>query len=245
MNSKEINAREMNTKEMHAEEMHAEEMHTGEMSTGEMHTGEINTSEMNTEEINDEELSEEAAICRDIIRYGKEILLSDIFRKTAVQRHHVQSTVMEHTMNVCIIAVKLCRDQMRKGVLLNEKDLVQAALCHDLGMVGRENKYKNALETCKRHPIDSAEIAKEIVPDLSPNAEQMIRSHMWPLSSIAPQSREGRLLCKADKFASMADWQYVISNGHYEEQIKTNIRKLFEEEGLGDPFAPPEESVES
>ena len=224
MNSKEINAREMNTKEMHAEEMH-----TGEMSTGEI----------------DEELSEEAAICRDIIRYGKEILLSDIFRKTAVQRHHVQSTVMEHTMNVCIIAVKLCREQMRRGVLLNEKDLVQAALCHDLGMVGRENKYKNALETCKRHPIDSAEIAKEIVPDLSPNAEQMIRSHMWPLSSIAPQSREGRLLCKADKFASMADWQYVISNGHYEEQIKTNIRKLFEEEGLGDPFAPPEESVES
>ena len=245
MNSKEMNTREMNTEEMHAGETNTEEMHTGETSTGEMHTGEMSTKETNTGDLNDEERSEEAAICRDIIRYGKEILLSDIFRKTAVQRHHVQSTVMEHTMNVCIIAVKLCRDQMRKGVLLNEKDLVQAALCHDLGMVGRENKYKNALETCKRHPIDSAEIAKEIVPDLSPNAEQMIRSHMWPLSSIAPQSREGRLLCKADKFASMADWQYVISNGHYEEQIKTNIRKLFEEEGLGDPFAPPEESVES
>ena len=242
MNSKEMNTREMNTEEMHAGETNTEEMHTGETNTEKMHAGETNTEEMHTGETNDEELSEEAAICRDIVKYGKEILLSDIFRKTAVQRHHVQSTVMEHTMNVCIIAVKLCRDQMRKGVLLNEKDLVQAALCHDLGMVGRENKYKNALETCKRHPIDSAEIAKEIVPDLSPNAEQMIRSHMWPLSSIAPQSREGRLLCKADKFASMADWQYVISNGHYEEKIKTNIRKLFEEEGLGDPFAPPIEA---
>ena len=245
MNSKEMNTREMNTEEMHAGETNTEEMHTGETSTGEMHTGEMSTKETNTGDLNDEERSEEAAICRDIVKYGKEILLSDIFRKTAVQRHHVQSTVMEHTMNVCIIAVKLCRDQMRKGVLLNEKDLVQAALCHDLGMVGRENKYKNALETCKRHPIDSAEIAKEIVPDLSPNAEQMILSHMWPLSTLAPQSREGRLLCRADKYASMADWQYVISNGHYEEQIKTNIRKLFEEEGLGDPFAPPEESVES
>ena len=208
--------------------MNSKEMNTREMNTEEMHAGETNTEEMHTGETNDEELSEEAAICRDIVKYGKEILLSDIFRKTAVQRHHVQSTVMEHTMNVCIIAVKLCRDQMRKGVLLNEKDLVQAALCHDLGMVGRENKYKNALETCKRHPIDSAEIAKDIVPDLSPNAEQMILSHMWPLSTLAPQSR--------------ADWQYVISNGHYEEKIKTNIRKLFEEEGLGDPFAPPIEA---
>ena len=242
MNSKEMNTREMNTEEMHAGETNTEEMHTGETNTEKMHAGETNTEEMHTGETNDEALSEEAAICRDIVKYGKEILLSDIFRKTAVQRHHVQSTVMEHTMNVCIIAVKLCRDQMRKGVLLNEKDLVQAALCHDLGMVGRENKYKNALETCKRHPIDSAEIAKEIVPDLSPNAEQMILSHMWPLSTLAPQSREGRLLCRADKYASMADWQYVISNGHYEEKIKTNIRKLFEEEGLGDPFAPPIEA---
>ena len=242
MNSKEMNTREMNTEEMHAGETNTEERHTGETNTEKMHAGETNTEEMHTGETNDEELSEEAAICRDIVKYGKEILLSDIFRKTAVQRHHVQSTVMEHTMNVCIIAVKLCRDQMRKGVLLNEKDLVQAALCHDLGMVGRENKYKNALETCKRHPIDSAEIAKEIVPDLSPNAEQMILSHMWPLSTLAPQSREGRLLCRADKYASMADWQYVISNGHYEEKIKTNIRKLFEEEGLGDPFAPPIEA---
>ena len=242
MNSKEMNTREMNTEEMHAGETNTEEMHTGETNTEKMHAGETNTEEMHTGETNDEELSEEAAICRDIVKYGKEILLSDIFRKTAVQRHHVQSTVMEHTMNVCIIAVKLCRDQMRKGVLLNEKDLVQAALCHDLGMVGRENKYKNALETCKRHPIDSAEIAKEIVPDLSPNAEQMILSHMWPLSTLAPQSREGRLLCRADKYASMADWQYVISNGHYEDKIKTNIRKLFEEEGLGDPFAPPIEA---
>ena len=242
MNSKEMNTREMNTEEMHAGETNTEERHTGETNTEKMHAGETNTEERHTGETNDEELSEEAAICRDIIRYGKEILLSDIFRKTAVQRHHVQSTVMEHTMNVCIIAVKLCRDQMRKGVLLNEKDLVQAALCHDLGMVGRENKYKNALETCKRHPIDSAEIAKEIVPDLSPNAEQMILSHMWPLSTLAPQSREGRLLCRADKYASMADWHYVISNGHYEEKIKTNIRKLFEEEGLGDPFAPPIEA---
>ena len=68
-----------------------------------------------------EEQTEEAAICSDIIRYGKNILTSDVFLKTASQPHHVQSTVLEHTMNVCIIAVKLCREQMRKGVRLNEK----------------------------------------------------------------------------------------------------------------------------
>ena len=229
---------------MNSEEINAQELNTEEVKTEEMKTEDMKTEEINTEKKDNEELSEEAAICNDIIKYGKEVLISDIFRKTASQRHHIQSTVMEHTLNVCIIAVKLCREQMRKGVQLNEKDLVQAALCHDLGMIGREKKYKNSLETCRRHPQDSAEIAKAIIPDLSPNAEQMIRSHMWPLSKLMPESREAKLLCKADKYASMADWQYIIKNGRYEEHIKSNISKLFEEKGLGDPFASPKKADE-
>ena len=172
------------------------------------------------------ELTEEEEICNDIIRYGKNILTSEIFRKTASQPHHVQSTVWDHTMNVCIIAVKLCREQMRKGVTLNEKDLVQAALCHDLGMVGREEKYKHVFDTWLRHPEKKKKIAKEIVPDLSPNAEMMIRCHMWPLSSLSPQSREGRLLCRADKYASMADWQFMIRKGRYADRIKKHFDEL-------------------
>ena len=188
------------------------------------------------------ELSEEDAICNDIIRYGKGILTSDIFRKTASQPHHVQSTVMEHTMNVCIIAVKLYRERMRRGEQLNEKDLVQAALCHDLGMVGRDEKYKNVIDTWLGHPKESARIAKEIVPDLSPNAEKMIRSHMWPLSNPAPPSEEGRILCLADKYASMADWQYRIMKGRYADRIKASIEELSAQEKSGDSSDSPGES---
>ena len=124
--------------------------------------------------MNTRKQSEEEAICQDIIQYGKEILTSDVFRQTACQTHHLQSTVMEHTMNVCIIAVKLCREKMRKGAQLNEKDLIQAALCHDLGMIGREKKYRHVVDTWMSHPAESAKIARKIVPDLSPDAEQMI-----------------------------------------------------------------------
>ena len=177
-----------------------------------------------------EDMTEEAAICSDIIQYGKDILTSDVFRKTATQPHHVQSTVLEHTMNVCIIAVKLCRERMRKGARLNEKDLVQAALCHDLGMIGREQKYRHVIDTWLRHPKESAKIAKEIVPDLSPNAEQMIRSHMWPLSNLSPQSEEGKLLCLADKFASMADCQYMIVKVRYADRIKMYLDELLAQE---------------
>ena len=186
-----------------------------------------------------EERTEEDAICNDIIRYGKDILTSEVFRKAASQPHHVKSTVWDHTMNVCIIAVKLCRERMRRGIRLNEKDLVQAALCHDLGMVGREEKYKNVFETWLKHPVESAKIAKEIVPDLSPNAEMMIRCHMWPLSGLSPQSREGRLLCLADKYASMADWQYRIVKGRYADRIKAHFVKLPSQEESGDSSDAP------
>ena len=191
--------------------------------------------------MNTRKQSEEEAICQDIIQYGKEILTSDVFRQTACQTHHLQSTVMEHTMNVCIIAVKLCREKMRKGAQLNEKDLIQAALCHDLGMIGREKKYRHVVDTWMSHPAESAKIARKIVPDLSPDAEQMILSHMWPLSGRPPRSREGRLLCRADKYASMADWQYMILKGRYADRIKAAIGELSAQEHSGNSSDTPAE----
>ena len=172
---------------------------------------------------------EEAGICNDIIQYGKDILISDVFRQTSGQRHHLHGTVFDHTINVCVIAVKICREQMRKGVQLNEKDLVQAALCHDLGMIGRDSKYKHVVDTWKSHPKESARIAREMLPELSPEAEEMIRSHMWPLSGLLPKTKEGRILCFADKCASMADWQSWLTKHKYAERIKERLKELTEQ----------------
>ena len=163
-------------------------------------------------------------ICNTILKYGREIMDSDVFREAASQTHHLHGTVLDHTINVCVVSIWLCRQLEKRGVRVDEKDLVRAALCHDLGMVGRESKYRGRLHSWRGHPEESAKIAREIVPDLSRGAEEMILSHMWPLAGSAPRSNEAMLLCIADKYASMADWSSWLTK----QKFASRIKKLLE-----------------
>ena len=169
--------------------------------------------------------SEENDICNEIIRYGKDIINSEVFRKTAAQKHHVNSTVFEHTINVCVVALRLCRQLKRRGINVSEKDVIQAALCHDLGMIDRESRYKHLRDTWRSHPEESAKTARELIPDLSPEAEEMIRSHMWPLSGNLPRTQESMILCIADKYASMADWSSWLTRQRFADRIKKQLEE--------------------
>ena len=64
-----------------------------------------------------------------------------------------------------------------------------------------------------------------LVPDLSPEAEEMILSHMWPVGGPLPASKEAILLSMADKYASMADWQSWLTNKKFAKQIKDRLEE--------------------
>ena len=151
--------------------------------------------------MNAAKISEENAICREILRYGKVILYSDIFRQAAAETHHLHGSVADHTLNVCIISVRLCHFLERRQIRVCKKDLIQAALCHDLGMVGRSRKYRNRKDSWQSHAEESAAIARTLIPDLPASVEEIICTHMWPVAGPHPRSREGRVLGAADKYA--------------------------------------------
>ena len=159
-------------------------------------------------------------ICSDILYYGKDILTSDIFREAVSETHHLHGTVFEHTINVCVISVRLAYQLIDRDISVNKKDLIQAALCHDLGLVDRERKYKNRINSWKNHPKESAQIARELIPDLSMEAEEMILSHMWPVAGPPPHTNEGMLLCMADKYATMAEWKSWLTDSKYASHIR-------------------------
>ena len=171
------------------------------------------------------EESIENDIINDILLYGKDILNSEAFRKAASEKHHVHGTVYDHTINVCVVSLQLARQLTNRGVEVRKKDLVQAALCHDLGMISRDSKYEDQLDTWRRHPQESARTARMLVPDLSPEAEEMILSHMWPVGGPLPASKEAILLSMADKYASMADWQSWLTNKKFAKQIKDRLEE--------------------
>ena len=126
------------------------------------------------------------------------------FQKSLSQRHHRDTTLGLHTLEVKKAAVKICEALNKVGIKTDENVVTAAALCHDLGMVGRDELYKNDVECWTKHSGDSVEAARELIPDMDEKTEKAIRSHMWPLSSEIPTSREGWILVAADKYASTA-----------------------------------------
>ena len=171
-------------------------------------------------------------IYKTIRQYGDDILCSEQFGETRNTKHHRHSSVSDHSLNVCIMSLELARLLKAAGVSVDDDDLVTAALCHDLGMVDRKNKYHGLLNSWYRHPENSVAAAHDIKPDLSANAESMIRSHMWPLSSYMPRSRESVILVAADKCASLIDWGEYFTGKHFKKDIKKRLAKASSTEPL-------------
>ena len=172
---------------------------------------------------NNQTVMRDKAITRDILHYGGSILRSEAFQNASGETHHLRGSVADHTLTVCILAARICRALQKRGITVNEKDLIQAALCHDLGMIGRDTAYKNRTDSWRSHPKKSASVARDLVPDLSTNAESMITTHMWPVSGPRPRSREAAILNIADKWASAADWVYFLTGKQVGAGIRENL----------------------
>lgn len=134
---------------------------------------------------------------------GKEVYACPLFEKGWKQVHHKGTTVAMHSEHVAAIALWLAE---QSGKPVDEQCLVLGALCHDLGIIDRDTKFKNTMETFTRHPKDSVVIARELLGDkFNPKMEDMIRYHMWPLTRGMPKSVEGRILVMSDKICSVQE----------------------------------------
>ena len=142
----------------------------------------------------------------DLEAYGSEVLESDEMKQAFEQKHHLRSTVGDHTIRVAVTSVLACYALKKLHVKVNVPAVVVGALCHDLGILGREEKYSSNLECGREHPKDSVVVAREIVEDLPEKTEDIIERHMWPIGkSKVPNSIEGFIVSAADKYNSVKD----------------------------------------
>lgn len=142
----------------------------------------------------------------DISRYGSDILESEQLNEAYGQTHHLWSTVGEHTLRVTMTSVLICYALNRLHIKANVPAVVVGSLCHDLGIIGRHEKYRSNRECSIEHPGDSVKVARELVPDLSDASADIIERHMWPAGqSKAPNSVEGIVVSVADKYSAVKD----------------------------------------
>ena len=145
-------------------------------------------------------------IQKEIDDYGSEILESDVMQEAYDQTHHLWATVGEHTARVTLMSMFITYALRKMNINVSTRAVVIGALCHDLGMVGRKNKYESDAKAIMDHPTESVKVAKEIVEELPEKSEEIIESHMWPSpASPAPRSVEAVVVSVADKVAAVRD----------------------------------------
>lgn len=135
---------------------------------------------------------------KDLLRYGRDILDSDIFASGFDQTHHYHTTVGDHTLNVALTSLEMVYRLERLHIHLDKRPIVAGALCHDLGIIGRHEKYKNDAICCQLHPLDSVKVARTLLKDLDPKTRKIISRHMFPMTPLPPTSLAGWVVDIAD-----------------------------------------------
>ena len=142
----------------------------------------------------------------DLMLYGSDVLKSEEMKKAFEQTHHQWTTVGEHTFRVAFSSVMICYALRKLNIKVSIPAVVIGALCHDLGILGRNEKFSSAKECSREHPKDSVEVARGLVSEMPEKAEDIIERHMWPAGdSEVPNSIEGVVVSVADKYSAVKD----------------------------------------
>lgn len=146
----------------------------------------------------------DSSIKEIIVKYGGDIICSSDFRKTFEQTHHKCMTVGDHTLSVTAMAVMLC-----KGMNINDdtmlRNVITASLCHDLGIMGRNEKFNNNARCYVSHPKDSVKAYKTLTGKEDKRIVNSINCHMFPIKPLPPKYKEGWILTMADKISAVRE----------------------------------------
>ena len=113
-------------------------------------------------------------------------------------RHHPGVSCFEHSLFVSYVAFRLAgrwRGDSRKAA--------RAGLLHDLYLY--DPRSLPSYKQCFAHPLAAERNARALCGELSPEEENGILAHMWPLAPRAPRSRTAAAVCLADKLCATAE----------------------------------------
>lgn len=116
-------------------------------------------------------------------------------------QHHGNNT-LQHVENVADVSFRIA-DRLHLDI--DEKALARGAMLHDFYLYTTKDmeisKYRHGVG----HPETALRNAKAHM-ELSEKEENIIRSHMWPLTiTHLPKSKEAALVCVADKYCALRE----------------------------------------
>lgn len=113
-------------------------------------------------------------------------------------RHHPGVSCFEHSLFVSYVAFRLAGRW--RG---DRRAAARAGLLHDLYLY--DPRSLPSYKQCFAHPLAAERNARALCGGLSPEEENGILAHMWPLAPRAPRSRTAAAVCLADKLCATAE----------------------------------------
>lgn len=138
---------------------------------------------------------EKEVIFREVL---SEVRRTSRFDETENFIQHGKTTVKMHSIAVAYTALYISH---KLGADVNDAELVRGALLHDYFLYDWHERTIPNMIHGYTHPGKALKQA-EIDFDLSRIERDMIKHHMFPLTIIPPKTKEGFILCLADKLVA-------------------------------------------
>ena len=130
--------------------------------------------------------------------YGSDIFQKPNFKKTAKFVQHGDVSVRKHSISVALTALRISH---MMPFHTNDKAIVRGALLHDYFLYDWHKKDDGHRWHGFRHGKTAARNAKRDYR-LNRLEEYIIARHMFPLTVLPPKSKEGWMVCLADKWCA-------------------------------------------
>lgn len=153
-------------------------------------------------------MPESTADGREFLALIRPLLRHPAVNVLSTYRHHMTIDRLQHVISVAYLAYHICLD---KG--LDAKEAAVAALLHDLFYFDSE-RGDAPRHPWLRHPAIAWENASPLYP-FTELGRDVICRHMWPLTRRLPETREGRIVCWADKYCAMREFFHSFRRPSY------------------------------
>lgn len=132
---------------------------------------------------------------------------------------HGTCSVYKHSVSVALESISIAD---RLGVHVDYKSLVRGALLHDYFLYDwHTHKNKIPFTHGFTHPFTALKNAKEDF-NLSRREIDIITHHMFPLIPLPPLTKEGWIVCLADKLCAVHETVKRKKKRH--ERVKAKLR---------------------
>lgn len=133
-----------------------------------------------------------------------EIIKTDKFKSMREIKQHMFANCYQHSINVatkCFIYAK------RLNMKIDLPSLIRGALLHDFYLYDWRKNKKCHLNHGYIHPKIALENAKKEFGSLNKIEEDIILSHMWPVTFFRfPKYKESYLVCFSDKICAIREF---------------------------------------